>query len=152
MKLILILMLALFSMTTFAKKNIWTQCGIGAMVFSKTGWAAATSNITWDLGTTATSSQVSSDDQCAGKSASVAKFIFRNYAKVEEDTAMGGGKYTTAMLDILKCDHLVREKIIKNSKSYLRTDLNGTNKKAENYFNSLIQNIESNFKHKCQTV
>ncbi len=40
------------------KLNLWVDCGIGAMIFDNTAWAAATSNIIWDLGITATTSNI----------------------------------------------------------------------------------------------
>ncbi|MBI3771765.1 MAG: hypothetical protein HY272_03590 [Gammaproteobacteria bacterium] len=40
-------------------KNPWLDCGIGAMIFTETKWAAVTSNVIWDLGTTAVTSGAS---------------------------------------------------------------------------------------------
>lgn len=149
MKFILAAVLFLSSTASFAAKNVWADCGIGALIFEKTAWAAATSNIIWDLGTTATSTKVSSEDQCNGKSASAAKYIHQNYAQIQEDTVMGGGEYTTAMLDILNCDASVRESILENSKE----DISKSKKQnSESFFNSLMKNIESNHSDKCQTV
>ena len=41
-----------------ADKVVWRDWGIGGMIFSDTSWAAIISNIIWDLGTTATSSNI----------------------------------------------------------------------------------------------
>ena len=49
------------------KVNPWKQCGIGAMIFDDNGTAAAISNIIWDLGTTALSTKISSEESCNGK-------------------------------------------------------------------------------------
>ncbi|MFZ4405475.1 MAG: DUF3015 family protein, partial [Pseudobdellovibrionaceae bacterium] len=101
-------------------RNIWRECGIGGMLFKSTGWAAITSNIIWDLGTTATSSNVSSDDLCEGSSASTASFIHETYANLEEEIAVGQGTHVTAMLNMLGCDSSTHGGII----SGLRSDLN----------------------------
>src|SRR5688572_5993856 len=39
-----------------AGPNPFSDCGIGAALFPKTGWAAVTSNVIWDIGTTALTS------------------------------------------------------------------------------------------------
>ena len=54
------------------KLNPWQDCGIGAMIFPNNGAAAAISNIIWDLGTTAVSTNVSSQESCASEKAQTA--------------------------------------------------------------------------------
>jgi hypothetical protein len=149
----------ILSTTPVFAKNIWVDCGIGAMIFTNTGWAAVTSNVTWDLGTTGTTSNVSSEDQCAGKSASVAKYIHQNYAQIEENTAKGNGAYLTSMLDMVSCDEASRSLIIKETRSNLNSILKTKGytgktsvQKAELYYNSFINNIEVNHSNKCQTT
>ena len=60
---------------TTKKLNPWTDCGIGAMIFTSSGAAAAISNVIWDLGTTAVSSNVSSQNSCGSEQAKTAMFI-----------------------------------------------------------------------------
>ena len=44
--------------------NPFSDCGIGAALFPDTSWAAVTSNITWDIGTTALTSATMSPGTC----------------------------------------------------------------------------------------
>lgn len=81
--------------------NPWKHCGLGAMVFDDNGTAAAISNLIWDLGTTAISSKVSSEDSCEGQRVAAAQFIQDNFKTVIEQTSVGEGTHLNAMLDIL---------------------------------------------------
>ncbi len=55
--------------------EIYTDCGLGAMIAPRTPAVAAVTNVTWDLGTTAISSNISSPDSCMGGQAKMAAFI-----------------------------------------------------------------------------
>jgi len=158
MRIAILLLLALIAVPTpsYASKNIWTQCGIGAMIFRETGWAAAISNIIWDLGTTASSSASSSEDQCAGKQASAAKFINVAYSNIEEEIVIGEGAHLDAMLDILGCDAAARPEII----SGIRTDFSKTLsdpsysarthvQKSEAFYNDLMENVTVKYGKHC---
>ncbi len=79
---------------------IFRECGIGAMLFPNDGTLAVISNVIWDLGTTATSSNVSSDGTCKGKSAKVAAFVASSYDKLEAEIASGKGKYVETLSKI----------------------------------------------------
>jgi len=46
--------------------DIYTECGLGAMIAPNNAAVAAVTNVTWDLGTTAISSNASSADSCKG--------------------------------------------------------------------------------------
>ena len=46
--------------------NPYVDCGIGAALFPNTDWAAVTSNVIWDAGTTALISATASEDTCSG--------------------------------------------------------------------------------------
>jgi hypothetical protein len=98
--------------------EIYTQCGIGAMIFKKNETLAAISNITWDLGTTAFSSNMSSDDNCKGSAVAKAAFIHSSYTALEQDIAKGEGQHLNALMDIMKCDTTVRQDVVKS----IRTD------------------------------
>lgn len=90
-----------------ADLNPWKSCGIGAMVFDDNGTAAAISNVIWDLGTTAVSSNISSQDSCNGKDAKMAaaKFIQTNHASLESDIATGNGEHLAGLADILAVEN-----------------------------------------------
>lgn len=143
-----IIMITLGASSAFAR-NVWRECGIGGMIFRGTGWAAITSNIIWDLGTTATSSNVSSDDLCEGKGASTAKFIFENYASLEEQTAAGQGEHLSAMLNNLNCEAGSQAAIITSVRTDMAAAISSASfaqktqsQKAEGYYNSVIKNAQ----------
>lgn len=84
--------------------EIYTQCGLGGMlgaaIENKSAGQilAIISNVTWDLGTTAISSEVSSPESCAGGNGAVAAYINQSYDALEQDLASGYGDH----LDTLK--------------------------------------------------
>lgn len=94
--------------------NPFRDCGIGAALFSDTAWAAVTSNVIWDLGTTAVTSATSSPETCSGKKIETAQFIIDNYDSLIEETAKGQGEHLTAVLDIQGCDLNDRQAAIVN--------------------------------------
>ncbi len=94
------------------KINPWKDCGIGAMIFEDNGVAAAISNIIWDLGTTAVSSKVSSEDSCEGVEVQAAQFIQDNYDQVIEETSQGAGSHLTAMLDMLEVEESQQPQVL----------------------------------------
>jgi hypothetical protein len=77
--------------------DIYKECGLGAMIFTDTPVAAAVSNIIWDLGSTAVSSNISSDTSCKGGKAKVAAFISKSYDDLEVEIASGEGKYVDTL-------------------------------------------------------
>ena len=83
--------------------NPYSDCGIGAALFPDTHWAAVTSNVIWDLGTTAVTSATASPETCKGASVAAAMFINSSYDALAEETARGEGDHLTAMLDIVGC-------------------------------------------------
>ncbi len=116
--------------------NPWKHCGIGAAIFDDNGTAAAISNIIWDLGTTAITSKVSSEDTCNGKRTKVAMFIQDNFDAVLEQTAMGEGEHVNAMLDILE----VSEENKANVVAAVRGSVNAQTQ-PEAYYNAVIAAI-----------
>jgi len=84
--------------------NPYRDCGIGAAIFGETAWAAVSSNVIWDLGTTALSSATASPQTCNGKQVKAAQFISDTYDKLVEETASGQGEYLTTALNIMECD------------------------------------------------
>lgn len=139
-----------------SQKNPWTQCGIGAMIFSSTPWAAAISNVIWDFGTTASSTTSSSDHYCSGKSASTAKFIYETYANLEEETTIGSGKHLTTMLNILGCDQDAHAHIIDSVRTDFNTSLQNPEKptadkltNAKSYYEIVMRKAEGPFAKQC---
>ena len=150
--LVLLAFVAFLTTPAFAAKNAWRQCGIGAMIFPRTGWAAVTSNLTWDAGTTATSSSSSSESQCAGRASNAAKYIHQNYAVLEEETASGHGVHLVTVLNILDCKKSKHDKIIESVRSNYAQDLSNGVQTDEAYFNNLMNVIESGYSTQCQTT
>ena len=137
-------------------KNAWTQCGLGAMIFQGTGWAAAISNVIWDLGTTATTSSSSTPSQCAGKGSSVGKLIYENYANVEEETAVGEGEHIAAMMNILECDASMHSAIMSDVRADFLSSVNNpsytqksTLEKTESLFNNVMDKTNGKYSAYC---
>lgn len=139
--------------------NPWIDCGIGAMIFDETGWAAVSSNIIWDLGTTAVTSDYSSQNTCNGKHAKVAQFIGVTYANLEEETVKGDGQHLHAMLNIMGCDASAHANII----NAVRADFGNSMRnaaypetavlaKAEAYYNLVQTKISEGYTSQCQAI
>jgi predicted Zn-dependent protease len=92
--------------------NPYVNCGIGAALFPTTHWAAVTSNIIWDLGTTAVTSATSSPETCNKRNVEVAQFILDTYDNLAEETAQGEGEHLSAMLEILDCQQGIRPSVV----------------------------------------
>jgi hypothetical protein len=128
-----------FLMASMAEaRNVWKECGIGGMVFKKTGWAAVLSNVVWDLGSTATSSNISSDDLCEGQAATTAKFVNETYASIEEEVAKGNGEHISSLLGMLGCNSNQQEMLNTNLRSALKLQMSS----ADYLSNSSTQNAE----------
>lgn len=131
------------------KVNPWKQCGIGAMIFEDNGVAAAISNIIWDLGTTAVSSNISSQDSCEGVKVAAAQFINDSIVNIEEETVVGNGKHLTAMLNMMGCEASAHPAII----NAVRADLDvAAGNKAEAYYLQLEDKTSGQFAAQCQVI
>lgn len=146
---------------TAASKNLnpWTDCGIGAMIFTNTGWAAAISNIIWDLGTTAVTSNVSSQNTCGSSNAKVAMFIGTTYANLEDETVKGNGQHLQAMLNILSCDPAAHQSIIHSIRSDFGQSISNadynqkdTLAKAEEYYNLVQAKVTGEHAQQCHVL
>lgn len=89
--------------TPGAGPNPYSDCGIGAALFTETKWAAVTSNVIWDVGITAITSATASPQTCSGKKVATAMFIGKTYANLSEETAAGQGEHLTAALNLFGC-------------------------------------------------
>lgn len=150
--LVLVAFITFLTTPAIAAKNAWTQCGIGAMIFPGTGWAAVTSNIIWDFGVSATLSSSTSESQCAGRSANAAKFIHQNYAVLEEETAVGDGAHLVTVLNILDCKQGTHDKIIDSVRAKFSQEMKAGQYGGEMYFNNLMNVIETSYPTQCQTT
>jgi len=102
-------------------ENAFEECGIGAAIFSTNKTAAVFSNVIWDLGTTAVSSQTSSPSTCAGEQTTAAIFIDKTYPVLEEQFVKGGGSHVSALMSILNCGESTQQAVISNVQSGLAT-------------------------------
>lgn len=132
-----------------ADVNPWQQCGIGAMVFPDNGTAAAISNIIWDLGTTAVSSNVSSVESCKGANVKTAQFIQQTFPILEQEIAQGEGEYISAMLNVRGCDSAAHTQMI----STIRNDFAQTSVNDAQALYTLVEsNIASQFSANCSAI
>ena len=83
--------------------NPFTDCGIGAALFPDTHWAAISSNVIWDVGTTAVTSATASPQTCSGKKVAAALFIRDTYERLAEETAQGQGEHLATALSLMDC-------------------------------------------------
>lgn len=93
------------SLSTIAGPNPYADCGIGAAIFPNTSWAAATSNVIWDLGSTAVTSATASPETCSAKNNKTAIYIRDSYDQIVEESAKGNSKHLTAALDMFECQN-----------------------------------------------
>lgn len=77
--------------------DIYTECGLGSMIAPNNAPVAAITNVTWDLGTTAVSTNVSSPETCTGGQAKTAAFINKSYDDLELEIASGKGNYVDTL-------------------------------------------------------
>ena len=123
------------------KVNPWKHCGIGAMIFDNNGAAAAISNIIWDLGTTAVSSKVSSEDSCEGANVKAAQFIQDNYNQVLEETSQGNGEHVTAMLDMLSVEEAKQPQVLAAIRTEMAGKVASEQATPEAYYNVVMASL-----------
>lgn len=90
-----------FSFSSAQAKSLYFACGLGGLIGSQIGGSAGNilaliTNLTFDLGTTATSSQVTSEDSCAN-AGDIILFVHMSYENLEKDIANGEGEYLDAL-------------------------------------------------------
>ena len=150
-----------FSSTANAKFiGVYRSCGLGHWVSGPVlkGNVALTTNVTFDLWSTASSSYLTTPSMCAGPFWAAAKSIDSNYPMLEQDTTVGNDEHVFAMLDILECDDVARQEMsasIRNDfKQHVENeyDLNASHEeKVANYFNSLVGSLDKT-SGTCQVV
>lgn len=91
--------------------DIYTECGLGAIIAPRNAAVAAVTNVTWDSGTTAISSHATTPESCQGGQASAAAFILDAYPSLEQDLARGDGEHLVALMRIAGCDASVHPEL-----------------------------------------
>lgn len=134
--------------------NPFSDCGIGAALFSNipnAQAAAVTSNLIWDLGSTALTSATASPQTCSGSNLQAAKFILDTYDNLIEETAKGQGDHLTTVLNILGCDagmhqdaiHAVRSDMARNIVSHTHSVRQNSAERASEYYDSVTFAVSS---------
>ncbi len=84
--------------------QIYTECGLGGAIAPTSDVVAAITNITFDLGTTAISSNLSSPETCnGGKEVKAAALIINNTVALENEAAAGQGATLAALEAVSGC-------------------------------------------------
>lgn len=84
--------------------EIFMECGLGGMIAPEMPAVAVITNVIWDLGTTATTSALSSEETCKGGQGEQAAFIMDTYPNLEKDLAVGNGVHLTTLLGMAGYD------------------------------------------------
>lgn len=139
---------------TFA--DIYTDCGLGAMIAPNSDAVAAVTNVTWDLGTTAISSNSSSPDTCSGGKESSAKLIHDAYPLLEEELAHGSGEYVSALMTMAGCEAQAHDDITPALRRDLQELVSADDyaeqsryTKSQNLFNSFVNRIHADYAAVC---
>ncbi|MFT5351498.1 MAG: hypothetical protein ACI9MF_002321 [Gammaproteobacteria bacterium] len=122
---------------TGAGPNPFSDCGIGAALFPNTGWAAATSNVTWDVGTTAVTSATASPETCSAKKVEVAEFINHSYDNLITETAQGEGQYISALLNIYGCNVDSRKNIVADMRAKTGAAVNNNDYSSQDHLQKI---------------
>ncbi len=86
-------------------EQIYKECGIGGALFGNSSpILAIISNVTWDLGTTAATSDSMSPNTCQGGNVKAAVLIKEAFPSVEKDLASGQGAHLSALANVAHCD------------------------------------------------
>lgn len=86
-------------------EQIYKQCGLGGALFGNSSpILAIISNVTWDLGTTAATSDSMSPDMCQGGNVRAAVLINEAFPSVEKDLASGQGAHLSALQNVANCE------------------------------------------------
>lgn len=110
--------------------DIYTECGLGAVIAPNNAVVAAVTNVTWDLGTTAISSNATTPEACHGSRASTAAFIYEAYPSIEQDLSRGEGEHLSALLRIAGCETSMHPDLALSLRSDL-AELAGDNQYGE---------------------
>lgn len=119
--------------------NAWADCGIGASISPDNASRAIISNVLWDLGTTALSSQTSSPSSCKGATVTAAIFIDKTYPILEEQFVKGGGTHVAALMDILQCGESAHQNVIQSVQTGLASSFQEASFASETQLSKAIK-------------
>ena len=144
----------IFSLNSNAA-NPYVDCGIGAALFPNTDWAAVTSNVIWDAGTTALISATASEDTCSGGSVATAQLIHDKFELLETDLMLGYGDNLNALTASLDCEvsGALTASISSDMKSVISDSSYSKNSRIEksiSFYEALQSNKE--VKNSCSVV
>lgn len=130
--------------------NPFRDCGIGAALFPTTNWAAVSSNVIWDVGTTAVTSATASPQTCQGQYVAAAAFIFETFDSLTEEAAKGSGEHIATLLNILNLNENERAAVLTSVRRDMASlvpqnsfDAMSKTEKAETFYLSVMGAIES---------
>lgn len=136
--------------------DIYTECGLGAMIAPNNDAVAAVTNVTWDLGTTAISSNISSPDSCAGGKAKKAAFIHDSYTQLESDIARGQGPHLATLMALSGCQASAHADVARAVRAdFARSTANAAYssqtrfEQAQSLYNIVTQQVEGQFAAVC---
>ena len=135
--------------------NPYVDCGIGAGLFPNTAWAAVTSNVIWDAGTTALISATASEETCSGGAVETAQLIHDKYELLETDILLGTGENFIALTSSMECDvsPALTASIQKDVQKVLSDENYSKNTRIEksiNFYEALQSNVE--VKNSCSVI
>lgn len=144
----------IFSLNSNAA-NPYVDCGIGAALFPNTDWAAVTSNVIWDAGTTAVISATASEDTCSGGDVATAQLIHDKFELLETDLMLGYGDNLNALTASLDCEvsGALTASISSDMKSVISDSSYSKNSRIEksiSFYEALQSNKE--VKNSCSVV
>ncbi len=130
--------------------DIYIDCGLGAVIAPRTPIVAAITNVTWDLGTTAVSSNISSPETCSGGQARMAAFVHDAYESLEVELAAGEGKYLDSLTALAGVEQEEKTAFVKDIRKQFAHSVAAADytqqtlfTKAENLYNILHQEMEN---------
>ena len=86
-------------------EDIYKQCGIGGLIFGQSSPTLAfISNVTWDLGTTAATSDATNGCSVGTSDTMAAVYIHETYEQLETELAIGQGEYLEALTSLMSCE------------------------------------------------
>ncbi|MBI3771764.1 MAG: DUF3015 family protein [Gammaproteobacteria bacterium] len=88
-----------------------------------------------------------------------ARFVYENYASLEEDTAKGYGKHIRAMLSMMDCDKTAQPAIANSIRTDFSTSMREpsyasqtTLDKAEAYYNLVSNKVSGEYTQACKAL
>lgn len=136
--------------------DIYTDCGLGAMIAPNNGAVAAVTNVTWDSGTTAVSSDASSAESCKGGKRKTAALILDAYPQIERELAQGSGTHLTALLSAAGCKSQAHGAMAASLRAGLAASVAQPGystqtryEQAQSLFNQLYERVDGEFAGTC---